>query len=297
MRGFTLMSLSTPIFCFLFVIAEQKNTPGAAPPANPIQNVAPVQPQKEVRPGSKVDWIDYQPVKKLSDPSWGDYLTDIENHLPESMGKQYRDANKNTWAHETTHGINSHLTNTIGGGIYHYCLYVGHNKAVKIKNPGFKISHVANMVPNSLRKHRYTLYLVQQQKGWNDRPIYLWDEWVAYCNGSECGIELLNKKLWKCSKTDAGWAVLEFSVYATYTLMAQQKHDPSYDNKQMVEFLAWNMERTMKLYKEGQKLPEYNWDDDAYLKHLRTSADAAEYRKFLSDTYGKSWAKEILGFE
>lgn len=296
MRSFVLMSLLTPVFCFGFIIAGLNSvTPGAAPPDNSTQKVAPAQPQKP-RPGSKVDWHEYKPVKKLSDPSWGDYLTDIENHLPEKMGTQYRDADKNTWAHETTHGINSHLNNTIGGGVHHYCLYVGHNKAVKIKNPNFKISHVANMVPKTLRKSRYNLYLVKQQSGWNDRPVYLWDEWVAYCNGAECGIELLNKKLWKCHKTDAGWSVLEFSVYSTYMVMAQIKHDPTYDNKQMIEFLAWNMERTMKLYKEGQKLPEYNWDNDEYLKHLRTSPDASEFRKFLTDTYGAAWTKEILGF-
>ncbi len=300
MKGLTVIGILTPLFCLLLILCgtpNRQHQPTPITPPGPVRPVNPPTPQKP-RPGSQVQWFDFQPLKNLSDPTWGTVLTDIENHLPPSMGTQYRFSDKNTWAHETTHGIHSHLNNTQNppGDRGYYCLYPGGNKAVKIKQPNIKIADVANLVPNSLRKSRYQLYLVQQRRDWNNEPIYLWDEWVAYCNGADCGIELINKGMYKPGKNDSGWSVLEFSVYATYVAIAQKKLDPSYDNKQLLEFLAWNLERSMRLYTEGQKLPDYNWDNDQYLQYLRTSADAAEFRNFLIDTYGADWANQVFGF-
>jgi hypothetical protein len=249
------------------------------------------------KPGQKVNWINFTTVNQRKDNSWGDFLLDIKNHLPESMIKQFEHHDRNTDAHESTHGIHAYLNNTFRSEGRNYHLYVGYNKATRIKQPNVKIADVANLVPNSLKKSRFNLYLVQQRRDWNNDPIYLWDEWVAYCNGAECGIELINKKMYSPGKNDSSWGVLEFNVYATYVAIAQKKHDPSYDNKQLLEFLAWNLERGMKLYKEGQKLEAYNWDNDEYLKHLQTHPDAAEFRNFIITNYGTDWAKEVFGFQ
>jgi hypothetical protein len=297
-KGILIMSVLTPLLCFLLLFTGG-NAPQTPPaPVSPIPG--PVDPVKPIapRPGSKVEWMDFQPLKNLSDPSWGNYLTDIENHLHPSMGKQYRDTDKVTWAHETTHGIHSWLNNSNlkPGDRSYYFMYVGHNKAAKIKQPNIQIADVAKMVPDSLKKSRFNLYLVQQRRDWNNDPIYLWDEWVAYCNGSECGIELVTKKIYAPNKNDSCWGVLEFNVYATYVAMAQKKHDPTYNDKQLLEFLAWNLERGMRLYKDGQKLDVYNWDNGKYLIHLQTHADAAEFRNFIITTYGAEWAEEVFGF-
>jgi hypothetical protein len=289
-----LIGVLTSLFCgILTLIGHAKPSSPVTPPTN---NPAPVLPSKP-QPGSKVEWLDFQPLKKLSDPTWGDVLTDIENHLDPSMGNGYRFADKNIWAHETTHGIHSYLNNTYNepGNYVYYCLYPGKNKAVKIKEPKIKIADVAKLVPDSLKRSRFNLYLVQQRRDWNNHPVYLWDEWVAYCNGADCGIELINKGIYKPGKNDSSLAVLEFSVYATYVAIAAQKHEES--NKQLLEFLAWNLERSMKLYNSGQKLEDYNWDKDEYLTHLRTSDDAKEFRNFLINTYGSDWANKVFGFK
>jgi hypothetical protein len=295
MKGFIIVGVLTPLFCILLILANGTSSelPIIVPPQpQPIIPPAPVKP----KPGSKVEWIDFQPIKNLSDNDWGDYLTDIENHLHPSMGTQYRVGDKPTWAHEITHGIHSWLNNNMQKGREHYFLYVGHNKATKIKQPKFKISDVAKIIPTSLQKTRYNLYLKKQQGDWNNEPVYLWDEWVAYCNGAECGIELVSKGIYRPNKNDSCWGILEFNVYAAYVVMAQEKHDPGYDNKHMLEFLAWNMERGMRLYHESQQFPVYNWDNNQYLTHLQTSTDAREFREFVKKNYGDDWSKEVFGF-
>ncbi len=297
------MVIATPLFCVLLAILSHgpKSTPAPTPwtptpvTPSPVQPPAPVKP----RPGSQVEWISFPAQKSLRDASWGNVLTDIENHLPESMGTQYRDRDKITWAHETTHGIHSHLNNTLNemGSREYYCLYVLDNKVAKIKQPKITIQQVAGTIPPGLRKSRYQLYLVQQAAAWGKEPIYIWDEWVAYVNGADCGVELQKKKLYDPGKQDSVWGCLEFNVYAVYVAIAQKKLDPTYDNKRMLEFLAYNLERSMKIYNDGTKADVFNWDDHKYLQEVRTGGSASEFRRFVIETWGAPWAKEVFGFE
>lgn len=302
-----MMFLLTPVFCLIMILEfdnSVKQAPPQAPVPKPINPTRPTRPSEPApkplkpRPGSQVVWTDWKPQRNESNASWGVYLTDIVNHLPWSFGNQYRHPNDlNIWAHETSHGISSHISNTLntsGRDIYYF--YLGKDKAAGIKQPKIKISQIANLVPEKLQKGRFNLYFVKQREGFEDDPIYLYDEWVAYCNGAECGIELHPKKLYLPNKTDEVWGVLEFTVYAGYTLIAQKKHDPNYNNKQLLEFTAWNMERAMKLYHEGYQYEVFNWDEHKYLEFLRNDSAASEFRTFIIDTYGTDWAKEVFGF-
>lgn len=304
MRGLLIISVLTPILCVvLFVFSNSLKsppkhsipTPPSITPPDIVPPIGPL-PQPKIKPGSQVEWFEFKPLKNLTDASWGELLTDIENHVPKEYGTQYRSSDKDTWAHESTHGIHAYLNNNFGNPNY-YCFYPGNNKAAKVKHPKFTIKDVANALPVSLRESRYNLYLVQQTSQFNSRPLYLWDEWISYANGAATGIELVNKGTYKPAKNNICLGVLEFNVYATYVAIVQKKLDPQYDNKQLLEVLAWNLERGMKIYTEGQKLSVYNWDNDKYLNQLRNSNDAAELRKFLIDTYGAEWTKEIFDFK
>lgn len=255
-----------------------------APPQPPPDQVVP-----KKQPGDSVVWFEFKPFSDLKDPRWGDVLTDLENHIPAADSIRNKYSDKEVQAHETTHHIHAYMNNRLQSSRTHSHLYVGNNKGVKFKNPKYTIADVAKLVPEELRKHRYKTYLISQQRGWNDEPLYLWDEWVAYCNGGECGIETVKKKLYDPNRNDAIWGVLEFNVYATYVLAAQKEKDP-----QMVEFFAWNFARGMRIYKDGCELPVFMWDDHKYLKFLREDEAAAGWRKFLIDTYGEQWFKDVF---
>lgn len=287
----------------LCAAAPNKKTPPAAaqqPPYQSQQQQAlppPSPPLPSTKPGSQVQWITYPAQKNLSDASWGNVLTDIENHLPKEKGTQYRDRDKTTWAHETTHGIHSAINEIYFKSGHIYGLYVLNDKAAIITQPKTTITQVAAMIPASLRKSRYQLYLVSQRRYWDAEPLYLYDEWIAYTNGVTAGIELDQKGIAKyANKNDFLFSIIEFDVYALYVCMAAKKYDPSYDAKQLLEFTAWNLQRTMNLYAEGSKIENLNWDDGKYLEEIRTGQSAAELRQFVITTYGPAWAKEVMGF-
>lgn len=300
------MSITTPILSvllFIFgILGEAQTDPVPAHPMPPniiIPSPEPKKQPKPPRPGTQVEWFDFKPLKNLSDPSWGELLTDIENHIPVEYGNTYRFEDKDTWGHESTHGIHGYLSNKFGL-TEAYCFYHGNNKAAKINHPKFTIKEVAPLIPKSLRESRYNIYLIDQANKFsilNERPLYIWDEWVAYENGAAVGIELVKKGTYKPAHNNSCLGVLEFNVYSVYVAIAQKKLDPKYDNKQFLEFLAFSLERGMKIYREGYQLDTYNWDNHKYLKHLQSSDDAAEFRKFLIDTYGETWAKEVFDFK
>jgi hypothetical protein len=235
-----------------------------------------------------------------SNSAWGAELTDIIRHLPLSYGDTYADADLVTYGHETTHGINSHLRNyrnTTGRRANGF--YVMNDRGVIVVEPNIRKSAVAAYVPASLRGSRFALY-VQGSSDWDDRPLYLFDEWIAYTNGSEVGVGLARAGLWRYGWRDAVAGTLEFVVYAMAVGMAVEAGDPAYfrSDTQFRALIQWNTRRAMALYREGAASPHFRWDtQDNYWRALKTSPDAEALRTFVRRTFGRAWAAEVLGLD
>jgi hypothetical protein len=250
-------------------------------------------------PGSNVEWIDFPVQKNATDPgSWGPVLLDIERHLPSSYGTQYQDSSKMTWGHETTHGINSHVRNYLnktGGKANGF--YVLENKAVVIAEPNMYKNKVAAFIPQSLRGYRFSLYITGQT-AWDDTPLYIFDEWVAYVNGGAVGVDLVNRGLFKDQPSDGVSGALEFTVYALGLALAIEKHDPQYlaSNTQFREFLAWQLERAMKVFRAGKEMAQLPSSQQAQMyERLQTHPDAAPMRALCVKLYGQAFTEEVLG--
>ena len=126
-----------------------------------------------------------QPTYSVS--GHGAVLDDLESRMPAQH--PYRDRDRITWAHETTHGLNSYIRNRLGPR--KQSLYVLEGRCVVLDEPShIRLGDVARAVPQSERGQVYNLYLVQQQRDWDDTPTYVLDEWIAYVNGAKCGQEL-----------------------------------------------------------------------------------------------------------
>lgn len=280
---------------------------GAMPaPAPPDEGTAPTPPARAAeslvvswkgKPGENVAWLKFPAQKSLSDGSWGPVLTDIENHLPSSYGTTYRDSDKITHGHETSHGIHAHLRNYFNTtGKRANGLYVLEDRGVIIVEPNIRKSQVAPFIPASLRGSRYGTYITGQTE-WDDTPLYVFDEWNAYVNGGAVGTDLVQRGMWKSGWRDGVAGQLEFAVYAVAVAMAVQKNDPAYltSNEQFREFLAWNLRRTMEIFRKGQKMKDFAWaDQDAYYEKMKTGADAATWRAFFQDFFGKDFTTEVL---
>ncbi|HUQ05364.1 MAG TPA: hypothetical protein VM261_22835 [Kofleriaceae bacterium] len=256
---------------------------------------APATPQ----PGDGVVWTTWDDVQSRSNPAWGTDLTDIANHLPSSYGNQYWDDDPITAGHETSHGIHAHLRVYVHQGNERVnAFYVLGDKAAYVVEPGIRKSAIATHVPVSLRGSRFSLYITGQV-AWDDTPLYIWDEWNAYVNGAEVGVDLATHGLWTRGWRDAVMGPIEFNVYALATAKAVQAGDPTYfaSNTQFKEFLAWNLRRSMDLFRAGRVLPDFTWEDqDDYYDKLKTSADADALRRFTRQTFGADWTLVVMGY-
>ncbi len=275
-----------------------------ADPSAPDADVTPPTPDAMPDPGDDVVWFTWPSQQNQSDPDWGDALTDVANHLPASYGDTYWfEDSRSTSSHETSHGIHAHLRNyEAPSSIGWNALYVLHDKAAFLKEPDILKSQIVPYVPTSLRGSRFQLYLVEQT-AWDDSPLYVFDEWNAYVNGAEVGVELAQDGMWTEGWTDVVMGPLEFVVYAIATVQATAELDPEYlttaDGTQLRAFTAWNIRRAMAVFEIGRTLEEFEWDtQDEYASRLRTGTQTgnAELREFARETWGASWTMEVLGF-
>lgn len=265
----------------------------------------------------------YPQLRDVENPTLGKVLRDIESHMP--FGHPYTSRNKITWAHETTHGINSAIRNGYpnpAGVNGFYCL---ENRACVLYEPKTTIRVIADQIPEVLRGPSYQLYLVQQAREWNNRPLYLFDEWVAYTNGAATGREL-NYQGWYYELLQ----VHNFNVYCIYMAMTVKTVCPDYDDAQMKLFMKWNIERTFALTNvdmfENRKIMaadieevglnhsyfhlhlrdlhknKYGGDNNPleeamqYIELVRTAPKAEGLRMFCRDYFGVAWCKRVYGF-
>jgi hypothetical protein len=184
----------------------------------------------------------------------GAFLADVESRLPVSMGNQYRDSQRVTWCHETTHGVHSALR-------IHYrkpAFYPGAGKCALVEAPAITLGDVAAVVPQQLRGMRYNLYLVSQRRQWDSEPMYIWDEWVAYNNGTTTGIE--EGKGSGPGSSDDAISCIEMAGYSlAVAAAARRKGVPV--SEQFREFLAWELRRSLSLYVRALVVPAFSWPD------------------------------------
>gem|GEM_PF-3553691 len=279
------------------------NNNGPTPPNNyPVNNNNQPTPPGAFRYGNNVGFMNFGPQKNVGNTGGGNFLNDIESHLPSRYGGQYRDRDQVTWSHETTHGINAHISNmNYDGGKRKTGLYVGDNRAVALENPNMRKSDVKGYIPDSLRGSRYNLYLNGQQSFENE-PHYLLDEWAAYTNGLQTGLDLAKNGQGRPDNIVGlgTMGALEFTAYSFAEAQAIAEKDPNYWNsdkgKQFKEFMAWHGLRSMDLVRQGSGLERSKEQgQDRYLEELRTGASSQQLRDFISREFGSDYLRRLLG--
>ncbi|RME23299.1 MAG: hypothetical protein D6806_11530 [Deltaproteobacteria bacterium] len=244
----------------------------------------------------EVEWLDFGPLNDYSDPGWGNVLTDIVRHCPAEWVQTYWDSDKVTHGHETTHGINSYLRNYENStGQRANGFYVLENRAAIIVEPGIWKHQAAEFVPAELRGDRFDMY-VTGQTAWDDAPLYLFDEWTAYTNGTAVAVDLYEAGAWNYGWRDACMGTIEFVVYSVALAMAVEKYDPNYFSgyEQFKAFLGWQLERSVELFRRCSKMEPFAWDrQDRYFAALRGTA-GEPLRQFLGRVFGTDWVDDLL---
>jgi hypothetical protein len=204
-------------------------------------------------PGERVAWREARRWRAVP-PGLTPFLADVESRLPMDLGLRYRASSRVTWCHETTHGVQASLRNLYGLPAF----YPGGGKCALVEPPAVTLTEVAAVVPPQLRGNRYQLYLVSQRRDWDREPLYVWDEWVAYDNGTTTGIEEGGRS--QAGPSDDAVACIELSGYSlAVAAAARRKGAPV--GEQFREFLAWELRRSLRLYARAVALPAFSWPD------------------------------------
>jgi hypothetical protein len=230
-------------------------------------------------------WLNYPSV---ANHVTGDtFYADVINHY----AKRLNEKAVMTDAHETTHMINNEIRNANQSTGRNNGFYLGNDKGMVLLEPAIRKSAVATYVPKPLRGSRYALY-VTGQTDWDDRALYIFDEWVAYVNGGRTGVDLVEKNKFKESWTDGVMGLLEFSIYGTAVSMAIAAGDSGYfaKNPQFFVFTKWLLRHAKSIYDKGSVMDAFKWDtQNKLLKTWRESPEAKEMRDFMSKYLEVSW--------
>lgn len=230
-----------------------------------------------------VAWKEYKEVREKFNER--DFFSDIGNHTNEN--KYYLD--RPTTAHEWNHGINSDIRNSVKGNFNAY--YVGNDHAIWLPEPRTTLAKVSKFVPYTLQGSRFKLYLIEQQVYWNNQPLYIFDEFVAYRTSTIVAIEECKKKDIEKGgeRTDEAFSCLEFSIYGLAVCMAIKQDDPTYweQNKEFRSFVGFMFIEAMKKYREAQEFQHLRWDDEDYWTAV-TSEEGKPFRDLAREITGEN---------
>ncbi len=149
--------------------------------------------------------------------------------------------------------------------------YVGGNRAIILAEPGIRKSNVAKYIPSGLRGMRFTTY-VTGQRDWDDTPLYIFDEWVAYNNGTATGVDLNKLGDGSGRGTDQPMGPLEFFAYALGLCKAVEDLDSGYytSHPEFSAFMEFELYRAYETIQEAIK--RFPWSTaQQYLDNLRSS--------------------------
>lgn len=221
----------------------------------------------------------------------GTVYNDVLSHSPTApFGNEH---GRSTNVHETAHGIHSYLRNKYNASLGKRVngFYVLQGRGVIVEEPNIRKSQINKFVPEILRSYRFDTYL-QKQEAWDDTPLYIYDEWVAYVLGGRCNVDDVKQGNHKEGWKDGVSGCLGFSIYAIATAMAVHEHDPEYweNNKQFKDFTIWMLRESYETFLSGRNMEEFRWQkQEDLLNNFLTSSEAEPMRKFVKEHLDGIW--------
>lgn len=269
------ISVFLVVFLFLCITSRHHKLENPQPPitidAREKPQVAVITPEKPKIP--EPDWIIYKAKRQGS--GRGRILVDVDSHIANNI---YRDEGYVTWAHETSHGIASDIRNKFNARCGLYAL---RDRAIIIREPpNVKLVDIAARIPAQYRGSSFNLYFGQQLRDWNNWPLYVLDEWVAYTDGAAVRAELGIRE-----RGDTVTSMVEFNTYVLFLATSFKVDDP-----QFRKFVIWNSIRVKQIYESNKRIGGIA-GAEAYVNRLR-------YVQNTSKSYfAEYWQETIFGEE
>lgn len=239
------------------------------------------------------------PVRRSVDARrLGTVLADVDSRLPATgltSSATYRSADRITWTHEATHGVNSLVRNTRAPAPVGYnAAYVLNGRAAVIKEPqAVTLGNVAASVPRQLRGSTFQLYLVDQRRYWDRQPLYMLDEWAAYTNGADQLVRDLRRGV-RHNDTSSLTHMCHFAVYSLCMAYAADMHNSNrqYDDRQLKLFIAWQWNRMMNILADAPAGAAA--DAVAYYRKFATAPAGRQLRDWAKQYFGDEWAVAVM---
>jgi hypothetical protein len=158
------------------------------------------------------------------------------------------------------------------------CLYLLDNQLVVVPEPAFRKRAVAAAIPKELRESRFRTYITGQES-WDDTPLYVWDEWVAYINGAKCAEDLYSHQRYDEGNRDILMGVLEFTIYGTALMQVASKADPAGHHELLPSFVVILSDAISLFLKTATHFP---WSTQmAYFEAFRSGQAGKSLRDYL----------------
>lgn len=178
----------------------------------------------------------------LKDLGHGWVLNDLEQHA--NAGHPMKNpSDVGNWVHELVHLVNNDIRDKTRA--HDNAFYLLHDCYVVFPEPKLTLRQVAGMVHESKRNDTYQEYFVNQQRWFNDSPLYLLDEADAFTTS------LLYYAT--TGKRD-GWfehrrrKMNEFIYFAKVLREAIKHHDPKYPAMaELDKYIEWHRLRVEKI--------------------------------------------------
>lgn len=248
-------------------------------------------------------WTYAPVVRAVDDTRLGQVLADIDSRLPATgltSSATYRDSDLGTWAHEATHGVNSLMRNEHGAGTgVENALYCLNGRTALIEEPRpCTIRDAARYVPTGLRSRMYAQYMIGRTRQWNQIPLYILDEWVAYLNGATHNVWMAKNG----GSIGDGAGDLLFTAESAINALAivchvQQEIQAgrvSYNDTQLRHAFAFNWSRMMTLFAEAKPVSQLFMDPIAYYRKFSEGRDGDALRRWCRTHLGAAWSSEVM---
>ncbi len=261
----------------------------------PWSNLKQIETAEKIRSKPTLEFVNVPVSRTIAET--GTIYADVLSH---SIAAPFGDKNgRVTNVHETTHQINSEVRNANGKDAAHlvnafYCL---NGKAVLIEEPTLLKSDINKYVPEQLRGPSFPLYL-ESQMHWNNRPLYILDEFAAYVLGGKCAVDDIQTGRLGVQTTKLGSVrhCLEFSIYSSALCMAVKEKLPFVywnEKHQLRAFVSYMLREANATFLLGHNRPELytSPEQKQLLKNLLTSqdADVVKLRDFMRAELDDSW--------
>lgn len=202
-------------------------------------------------------------------------IKELESHMPPNH--VYRDNNLQTWAHETTHGLNAEIA--LRFRMYDKrCYYVFNNQYVILPKCQLSLQGIKYKIPPDILQDTRHLNFYFNNNTW-DNAEYVLEEWNAYIAGSMLCNEM------KIAEDHEILCMLEFNMYALHVALYE-------NNPDILSFIKYNTVRTRSIFLESNSAKgKQFWD--RFLQHRMY----ANLRTSIKTKFGNDFCNAYLGIE